>query len=87
MVALGLPFSLHRHHICLPPIQRAGGAKVLRAIPFHFVSSSPLSSDVPSATLLLGSSLNASNIKEGDDVYFECESERESIDGKLFLED
>ena len=29
-------------------------------------------SDVPSATLLLGSSLNASNIKEGDDVYFEC---------------
>ena len=28
--------------------------------------------DVPSATLLLGSSLNASNIKEGDDVYFEC---------------
>ena len=36
------------------------------------MSSSPLSSDVPSATLLLGSSLNASNIKEGDDVYFEC---------------
>ena len=27
---------------------------------------------VPSATLNLGSSLNASNIKEGDDVYFEC---------------
>ena len=29
-------------------------------------------SDVPSSTLTLGSSLNASNIKEGDDVYFEC---------------
>lgn len=28
--------------------------------------------DVPSSTLSLGSSLNASNIKEGDDVYFEC---------------
>ena len=27
---------------------------------------------VPSGTLTLGSSLNASNIKEGDDVYFEC---------------
>lgn len=27
---------------------------------------------VPSSTLTLGSSLNASNIKEGDDVYFEC---------------
>ena len=27
---------------------------------------------MPSATLNLGSSLNASNIKEGDDVYFEC---------------
>ena len=29
-------------------------------------------SDIPSSTLTLGSSLNASNIKEGDDVYFEC---------------
>ena len=29
-------------------------------------------SDIPSSTLSLGSSLNASNIKEGDDVYFEC---------------
>ena len=28
--------------------------------------------DIPSSTLTLGSSLNASNIKEGDDVYFEC---------------
>ena len=27
---------------------------------------------MPSGTLTLGSSLNASNIKEGDDVYFEC---------------
>ena len=31
-----------------------------------------LFSVVPSGTLTLGSSLNASNIKEGDDVYFEC---------------
>ena len=29
-------------------------------------------SDVPQAVLSLGSSLNGSNIKEGDDVYFEC---------------
>ena len=28
--------------------------------------------DKPTASLKLGSSLNASNIKEGDDVYFEC---------------
>ena len=28
--------------------------------------------DAPQAVLNLGSSLNASNIKEGDDVYFEC---------------
>ena len=28
--------------------------------------------DVPKAVLALGSSLNGSNIKEGDDVYFEC---------------
>jgi len=31
-----------------------------------------LISDAPQAVLNLGSSLNASNIKEGDDVYFEC---------------
>ena len=36
---------------------------------FHEFS---LVADVPSSTLSLGSSLNASNIKEGDDVYFEC---------------
>ena len=29
-------------------------------------------SDAPHAELRLGRSLNASNIKEGDDVYFEC---------------
>ena len=28
--------------------------------------------DIPSSTLTLGSNLNGSNIKEGDDVYFEC---------------
>ena len=28
--------------------------------------------DVPQAILSLGFSLNGSNIKEGDDVYFEC---------------
>ena len=28
--------------------------------------------DVPQAVLGLGKSLNASNLKEGDDVYFEC---------------
>lgn len=28
--------------------------------------------DIPQAVLSLGSSLNGSNIKEGDDVYFEC---------------
>ena len=27
---------------------------------------------IPSSTLTLGSNLNASNIKEGDDVYFDC---------------
>ena len=29
--------------------------------------------DPPTSKVRLGSSLNASNIKEGDDVYFECE--------------
>ena len=33
---------------------------------------SPFFSDVPQAVLGLGKTLNASNIKEGDDVYFEC---------------
>ena len=28
--------------------------------------------DIPQSVLSLGSSLNGSNIKEGDDVYFEC---------------
>ena len=28
--------------------------------------------DVPQTVLGLGSSLNGSNIREGDDVYFEC---------------
>jgi hypothetical protein len=28
--------------------------------------------DVPQSVLSLGTSLNGSNIKEGDDVYFEC---------------
>lgn len=28
--------------------------------------------DTPSTTLTLGSNLNGSFIKEGDDVYFEC---------------
>ena len=32
----------------------------------------PFFSDVPQAVLGLGKTLNASNIKEGDDVYFEC---------------
>ena len=27
---------------------------------------------IPSSTLILGSNLNATNIKEGDDVYFDC---------------
>ena len=31
-----------------------------------------LFTDSPTASLKLGTSLNASNIKEGDDVYFEC---------------
>ena len=31
-----------------------------------------LFADPPTASLNLGTSLNASNIKEGDDVYFEC---------------
>ena len=30
------------------------------------------SADTPQSILSLGSSLNGSNIKEGDDVYFEC---------------
>ena len=28
--------------------------------------------DIPQSILSLGSNLNGSNIKEGDDVYFEC---------------
>ena len=31
-----------------------------------------LLTDIPQSILSLGSSLNGSNIKEGDDVYFEC---------------
>jgi hypothetical protein len=29
-------------------------------------------SDAPQVSLVLGHALNASNLKEGDDVYFEC---------------
>ena len=29
-------------------------------------------SDIPTSKLTLGSNLDGSNIKEGDDVYFEC---------------
>ena len=36
------------------------------------LSSQPAIADVPQAVLSLGFSLNGSNIKEGDDVYFEC---------------
>ncbi len=32
----------------------------------------PIFSDIPQSILSLGSNLNGSNIKEGDDVYFEC---------------
>jgi hypothetical protein len=43
------------------------------AIFFHFQYIDPLSvADVPQVVLSLGSSLNATNLKEGDDVYFEC---------------
>ncbi len=31
-----------------------------------------ITTDVPQSILSLGTSLNGSNIKEGDDVYFEC---------------
>jgi hypothetical protein len=41
-----------------------------------FLSLAPLHvfpfSDVPVAALAFGPSLNPKNIKEGDDVYFEC---------------
>ena len=33
---------------------------------------SRVNSDVPTAYLQLGNSLRPDNIKEGDDVYFEC---------------
>lgn len=33
---------------------------------------SSLIADMPLATLKMGSSLNPDDIKEGDDVYFEC---------------
>lgn len=32
----------------------------------------PVSTDVPIVNLKMGSSLNPDEIKEGDDVYFEC---------------
>ena len=37
---------------------------------FYFLLPDKL--DSPQVVLNLGSSLNASSIKEGDDVYFEC---------------
>lgn len=42
---------------------------------FQFFTFSLLSlyfSDMPVVTLKMGSSLNPEDIKEGDDVYFEC---------------
>ena len=39
---------------------------------FRMLNSSPTFADVPQSVLSLGTSLNGSNIKEGDDVYFEC---------------
>ena len=42
----------------------------LAVTPFFSYFLSP--SDVPQSILSLGTSLNGSNIKEGDDVYFEC---------------
>ena len=38
-----------------------------------FSGSRFVSTDPPTSIVRLGSSLNASNIKEGDDVYFECQ--------------
>ena len=40
---------------------------------FGFSGSRFISTDPPTSIVKLGSSLNASNIKEGDDVYFECQ--------------
>ena len=40
---------------------------------FGFSGSRFFSTDPPTSIVRLGSSLNASNIKEGDDVYFECQ--------------
>lgn len=37
-----------------------------------FVCCCPIISDPPQVTLSLGSTLNPDDIKEGDDVYFEC---------------
>jgi hypothetical protein len=38
----------------------------------RFYNSFCMFSDVPMVTLKMGSSLNPDDIKEGDDVYFEC---------------
>ena len=38
----------------------------------HHIMQLTSFADVPQAVLGLGKSLNASNLKEGDDVYFEC---------------
>lgn len=40
----------------------------------HFTNSPKIAiiSDSPQVTLSLGSTLNPDDIKEGDDVYFEC---------------
>ena len=42
---------------------------LLRETPSQSITSIP---DIPSSTLTIGSNLNASNIKEADDVYFDC---------------
>ena len=41
-------------------------------LPTHIHICTAFHTDTPQSILSLGSSLNGSNIKEGDDVYFEC---------------
>ena len=51
---------------------KCGYLSECQLIIFSFCYKNYFFSDIPQSVLSLGSNLNGSNIKEGDDVYFEC---------------